>query len=79
MSKPVCLITGAGAGTGHDAFMKRELFAIVNLAGHDCDRVLSYTHVGSRDSLVTCDNQAVYRVHVTAEGRVAVDRKAIDK
>lgn len=67
--------SGAGAGEGHQAFMQRQLFAIVNLAGHDCDSVLSYTHAGPRESVVVCGNQAAYRIRVTPEGRIAVKRQ----
>lgn len=32
-----------------------------------------------RESIVTCDDQSIYRIHVTPEGRVGVDRHPIDK
>ena len=58
----------------HDAFMRRQLFAIVNLAGHECGRVVSHEMRGTRDSIVTCEDETTYRIHVTPEGRVEVDR-----
>lgn len=63
----------------HEAFMKRKLFSILNLAGHRCASVLAYEHRGPRDSLVTCEDQTIYRIHVTPEGRVAVDERTLDK
>lgn len=67
------------ADSDHEAFMHRQLFAIVNLAGKECTRVLHYERQGPRDSIVTCEDQSVYRVHVTPEGRVAVDEHPIEK
>jgi hypothetical protein len=58
----------------HDAFMRRQLFAIVNLAGHECGLVVHHEMRGTRDSVVTCEDQMTYRIHVTPEGRVEVDR-----
>jgi hypothetical protein len=63
----------------HDAFMKKQLVSIVNLAGHDCARALSYAHREPKDSVVTCDNQTVYRIQVTPEGRVAVEKQPREK
>lgn len=63
----------------HDDFMKRKLFSIVNLAGHRCPSVVNYERRGPRDSLVTCEDQTIYRIHVTPEGRIAVDEQKLDK
>ena len=63
----------------HQDFMKRKLFSIVNLAGHHCASVLAYERRGPRDSLVTCDDQTIYRIYVTPEGRVNVDKQTLDK
>jgi hypothetical protein len=59
--------------------MKKKLFSIVNLAGHRCASVLAYERRGPRDSLVTCDDQTIYRIYVTPEGRVAVEKHTPDK
>ena len=69
----------APAPRDHEAFMRRQLFAIVNLAGHRCDEVSSYVRRGSRDGIVTCGDGSTYRIHVTPEGRVAVDEHPVDK
>jgi hypothetical protein len=66
-------------GTEHEEFMKRQLSAIVNLSGHECVRVLSFERRGPKDNLVTCHDLSVYRIHVTPEGRVAVDRQSVEK
>lgn len=67
------------ADADHDAFMRRQLFAIVSLAGHECGRVVHHEVRGTRDRIVTCEDQTTYRVHVTPEGRVEVDRHLITK
>lgn len=72
-------LTASRSRTDHESFMKRRLFSIVNLAGHECDDVLAYERRGARDSLVTCQDQTVYRIHVSPEGRLAVERQLIDK
>ena len=56
----------------HDELMKKHLLSVVNLAGHDCAGLSSYERYGFNSQLVTCENQAVYRIQVTPEGRVAV-------
>lgn len=63
----------------HGRDMKRHLFAIVNLAGHSCDEVLDYERRGPSDSLVTCHDLTIYRIHVTPEGRVAVEKHPVEK
>jgi len=66
-------------GTEHEEFMKRQLSAIVNLSGHECVRVLSFEQRGPKDSVVTCHDLSVFRIHVTPEGRVAVDKQSVEK
>lgn len=63
----------------HEDVMKRHLFSIVNLAGHQCTGVLSYERRDAGDSIVTCEDHSTYRIHVTPEGRVAVDKQSVDK
>ena len=71
--------TTSPADADHDKLMEKHLFAIVNLAGRQCASVLSYERHGPRDSFVTCEDQTVYRIHVTPEGHVAVDKSTMDK
>lgn len=59
----------------HVGFMKKQFFSIINLAGHDCDKILSYERAESNDHIVTCTEQLIYRVHVTPVGQVAVDKQ----
>lgn len=63
----------------HETFMKKKLFSIVNLAGRKCDTVLAYERRGPRDHLAICEDRTVYRIHVTPEGRLAVDEHLKDK
>lgn len=65
--------------TEHEKFMKRQLSAIVNLAGHDCAGVLSFERRGPKDNIVTCVDQSVFRIRVTPEGRVAVEKQTVEK
>jgi len=61
----------------HDELMKKHLLSVVNLAGHDCAGVSNYERHESNGHTVTCEDQTVYRIHVTPEGRVAVDKHPI--
>ena len=71
--------TRAADEMDHEDVMKRHLFSIVNLAGHQCTGVLSYERRDAGDSIVTCEDHSTYRIHVTPEGRVAVDKQSVDK
>jgi hypothetical protein len=73
------LAGAAPSEADHESFIKKKLFSIVNLAGRKCDEVLSYERRGPRDHLVICEDLTVYRVHVTPEGRLAVDEHPTDK
>lgn len=57
----------------HESFIKKKLFSIINLAGRKCNEVLSYERRGPRDNLLICKDFTAYRIHVTPEGRLAVD------
>lgn len=71
--------TGSADETGHESIMKRHLFSIVNLAGHQCTEVLSYERGDGKDNIVTCEDHSTYRIHVTPEGHVAVDKYSVEK
>ena len=64
---------------GHEQFVRKQLFSIVNLAGHECAGVLSYERLGPRDNIVICEGQSMYRIHVTPEGRVTFKKQPVDK
>ncbi len=68
--------TGLPDDLDHVDFMKRQLFSIINLAGHDCDSILSYETAENNGHIVTCFGQLIYRIHVTPVGQVAVDKQA---
>jgi hypothetical protein len=53
------------------------LFAIVTLAGEECDEVVSVQRLGTDDHVVTCLNGRGHRVHTVADGRVRVDPHSI--
>lgn len=59
----------------HDEFIKKQLFSIVNLSGYDCAGVLSYDRREPKDNVVTCEDQTVYRINITPEGRVGVEKQ----
>ena len=59
----------------HGARISRSLFAIVNLLGHDCDEVVSIERGPRLHYRVWCRNDAVYRISVLEDGRVAVQRQ----
>jgi hypothetical protein len=71
--------TGSADEMDHEDVMKRHLFSIVNLAGHQCTAVLSYERRDANDNIVTCEDNSIYRIHVTPQGRVAVDKQSVDK
>ena len=67
-------ILGFGASSPeHVADVTKRLFAIVTLAGHDCDEVVSVERRASDDHVVTCSNARVYRVHPGMDGLTVVD------
>lgn len=71
--------TASADGTEHERFMKRQLSSVVNLAGHSCAGVLAYERRGPRDNIVTCLDLSMFRIHVTPEGRVEVEKQAVEK
>ena len=71
--------TRAADEMDHEDVMKRHLFSIVNLAGHQCTEVLSYERGDAKDNFVTCENHSTYHIYVTPEGRVAVDKHSVEK
>jgi hypothetical protein len=57
----------------HDALIARSLFAIVNLSGHDCDRVVRVQREPQLRYRIWCGNGTRYRISLTADERVAVE------
>ncbi len=58
----------------HDALIARSLFAIVNLSGHDCDRVVRVQREPQLQYRIWCANGTRYRISLTADERVAVEQ-----
>lgn len=58
----------------HDALIARSLFAIVNLSGHDCDRVINVEREPELQYRIACANGNRYRISLTADDRVAVEQ-----
>jgi hypothetical protein len=58
----------------HDALIARSLFAIVNLSGHDCDRVVRIEREPQLQYRISCGNGTRYRISLTPDERVAVEQ-----
>lgn len=56
-----------------------QLSAIVKLSGHGFGGVLSKERSGPKDSSATCQDPTVFRIHVTPEGRVVVEKQPVEK
>ena len=53
--------------------------SIVNLAGHDCVGIVSYENHKQGRSSVICEDRSVYRIQVTPESRVKVEKQSPDR
>src|SRR5512134_179223 len=61
-------VAAAPAGReDHDALIARSLFAIVNLSGYDCDRVVRMEREPRVHYRVWCGNDTQYRLSLTAD------------
>ncbi|MEE8054590.1 MAG: hypothetical protein V3T38_00885 [Gammaproteobacteria bacterium] len=59
----------------HDEIVKRDLFAMITLAGHHCDKVISFKRDGPTDYQAQCQGGERYRVYVIPEGQIMVERQ----
>lgn len=59
----------------HDELVKKDLFAVITLQGHDCGEVVSFERQKQHDYVATCRNGQTFRIYVVPEGRVAVEKK----
>jgi len=59
----------------HDELVKKDLFAVITLQGHDCGKVVSFERRKKHDYLATCRNGQTFRIYVVPEGRVAVEKQ----
>ena len=58
----------------HDELVKKDLFAVITLQGHNCGKVISFERQKQHDYVATCTNGKSFRIYVVPEGRVAVDQ-----
>lgn len=59
----------------HNALVKKDLFAVITLQGHDCGKVVTFERQNKDDYVATCKNGKSFRIYVVPEGRVAVDKQ----
>jgi hypothetical protein len=59
-----------------DAAQRKDLAAVIALNGQACGEVVSYQEKGKNDFVATCKDGNRYRVFVSAEGRVVVQKQA---
>jgi len=58
----------------HQSRVARGLFAVVNLSGYDCDRVVGVEREPPLGYRVSCHNDTQYRISVVGDGRVKVEQ-----
>lgn len=66
----------APALAADDAEQRKDLTAVIALNGQACGEVVSYQEKGKNDFVATCKDGNRYRVFVSAEGRVVVQKQA---
>lgn len=59
----------------HHEIVKRDLFAMITLAGYRCDKVISFKRDGPTDYQAQCQGGERYRVYVIPEGQIMVERQ----
>ena len=59
----------------HDELVKKDLFSVITLQGHDCGKVVSFQRQKEHAYLATCRNGQTFRIYVVPEGRVAVEKQ----
>ena len=72
---PPGLSPGADTKREHDELVKKDLFAVITLQGHDCGKVVSFERQQEHDYVATCRNGQSFRIYVVPEGRVAVEKR----
>ncbi len=58
-----------------DEALKKDLTAVIALHGLLCGQVIAVTVQAENDYAASCKDGHKYRVHLTAEGRVAVEQQ----
>ena len=58
-----------------DEATRRDLFTVITLQGLPCGEVVSVSSRGENDHVATCKDGNRYRVFLSAEGRVIVQKQ----
>ncbi|HEV2041015.1 MAG TPA: hypothetical protein VGT81_13400 [Casimicrobiaceae bacterium] len=58
-----------------DAWMKKDLFAVITLHGLPCGEVVSVETRGNNDHVASCKDGNRYHVFLNPQGRVVVDKQ----
>ncbi len=64
----------AAEDAASDVTVARDLTAVIALQGLPCGQVVSATQQGEDNYVASCQDGNRYRVFVTAEGRVVVEK-----
>jgi hypothetical protein len=79
---PICialalsaLLIATPAPAAEDAAQRKDLAAVIALSAQPCGEVLSYEEKGKNDFVAACRDGNRYRVSVSAEGRVVVQKQ----
>jgi hypothetical protein len=68
------LVAGA-SWAADDPAVLRDLTAVISLQGQPCGQVVTATKQGDNDYVVACKDGNRYRVFVSPEGRVVVQKQ----
>jgi hypothetical protein len=71
----LCALAATPLGAADDAKQRQDLTAVIALQGKPCGEVVSYETLGENDYVATCKDGNRYRVYVSKEGRVVVEKK----
>jgi hypothetical protein len=68
------LLAGAASAADDPAVLK-DLTAVIALQGQPCGQVVSVTRQGENDYIASCQDGNRYRVFVSSQGRVVVQKQ----
>jgi hypothetical protein len=64
------------AADDQDEQIKKDLFAVISLEGLPCGKVLRYRRQAESDYIAHCESTDHYRVRISAQNRVVVERQS---
>ena len=70
----VATLLAVPAFAADDEALKKDLTAVIALNGMPCGEVIEVAVRAESDYLASCKDGNKYRVHLTAEGRVVVEK-----